>query len=252
MKLTGTGAGGWAGRAGKFVVGGGLGIGGAGGLLLNMLKIFGRFAGLGVVIALAVKAFEMISDNAMGLRDYLSNLWDGLVDRVNAIAAAMQPLFDAFAPSGSVGSFFDNFVNVIVRSLGAAIEAIVAGTQMIVNMFSLVMAEPSKLLHPLELFKEAGRLTEEQTEQARLARINTAAWNAEMEDDARRRAARPTPTARGLQPNYDFRGSHFDIKQAFAEGFDPDRIAVAFANDLATLGETRIQSQHVYVPGAVR
>jgi hypothetical protein len=52
--------------------------------------------------------------------------------------------------------------------------------------------------------------------------------------------------------HYDFRGSRFEIKQAFAEGFDPDRIAVAFANDLATLGETRIQSQHVYVPGAVR
>ena len=40
----------------------------------------------------------------------------------------------------------------------------------------------------------------------------------------------------------DFRGSRFDIKQQYAEGFDPDRIAVAFANDLATLGERRLQS----------
>lgn len=41
---------------------------------------------------------------------------------------------------------------------------------------------------------------------------------------------------------FDFRGSRFDIKQEFAEGFDPDRIAVAFANDLATLGERQAQS----------
>lgn len=44
------------------------------------------------------------------------------------------------------------------------------------------------------------------------------------------------------QHHYDFRGSRFDIKQSFAEGFDPDRIAVAFSNDLATLGERKIMS----------
>jgi len=42
--------------------------------------------------------------------------------------------------------------------------------------------------------------------------------------------------------NYDFRYSRFDITQQFAEGFDPDRIAVAFADDLSKLGEMRAQS----------
>jgi len=42
--------------------------------------------------------------------------------------------------------------------------------------------------------------------------------------------------------NFDFSGSKFDIKQNFAEGFDPDRIAVAFASDLAALGETKVSS----------
>lgn len=32
----------------------------------------------------------------------------------------------------------------------------------------------------------------------------------------------------------------FDIKQMFAEGFDPDKIAVAFTNDLAGLRARRI------------
>lgn len=40
----------------------------------------------------------------------------------------------------------------------------------------------------------------------------------------------------------DFRGSRFDITQKFAEGFDPDRIAVAFAQDVGNLGERRLQS----------
>lgn len=33
----------------------------------------------------------------------------------------------------------------------------------------------------------------------------------------------------------DFRGSHFDIKQSFAEGFDPGRVAVAFTERIAAV-----------------
>ena len=51
-----------------------------------------------------------------------------------------------------------------------------------------------------------------------------------------------TPSGR-TQIHNDFRNSRFDIKQEFAEGFDPDRIAVAFASDLARLGEMKVQSQ---------
>lgn len=41
---------------------------------------------------------------------------------------------------------------------------------------------------------------------------------------------------------FDFRGSRFDILQRFEEGFDPDRIAAAFAGDVADLGERSVQS----------
>lgn len=40
----------------------------------------------------------------------------------------------------------------------------------------------------------------------------------------------------------DFRGSRFEIEQKFAEGFDPDRVAIAFSNDLASQGEKRLVS----------
>lgn len=52
-----------------------------------------------------------------------------------------------------------------------------------------------------------------------------------------------TPKGRQTTIN-DFRFSKFDIRQEFAEGFDPDRIAVAFASDLANLGEMRMQSAY--------
>lgn len=61
-------------------------------------------------------------------------------------------------------------------------------------------------------------------------------------DERKKAAGRDTPDARPPANNYDFRGSRFDITQQFAEGFDPDRIAVAFANDLSSLGEMRTQS----------
>lgn len=50
------------------------------------------------------------------------------------------------------------------------------------------------------------------------------------------------PEEREKAPVFDFRGSKFDITQNFAEGFDPDRIAVTMANDLSSMGEMKAQS----------
>lgn len=40
----------------------------------------------------------------------------------------------------------------------------------------------------------------------------------------------------------DFRGSKFEITQNFAEGFDPNRVAVTFQSELIKSGEKRIDS----------
>lgn len=64
-----------------------------------------------------------------------------------------------------------------------------------------------------------------------------------------------TPIA-GLGGNYqDFRFSKFDIRQQFAQGFDPGRVSLMFTQDLASLGETLPQSRSglpMNVAGAVR
>ena len=50
------------------------------------------------------------------------------------------------------------------------------------------------------------------------------------------------PPAPRPHTNQDFRYSRFDITQRFAEGFDPDRVASAFADELAGLAENRLES----------
>ena len=54
------------------------------------------------------------------------------------------------------------------------------------------------------------------------------------------------PAARGGggRAVQDFRYSRFEIQQKFAEGYDPDRIAVAFAKDVGRIGEMKLQSAH--------
>lgn len=52
-----------------------------------------------------------------------------------------------------------------------------------------------------------------------------------------------TPAQRGGHGTYnDFRNSRFDITQRFAEGYDPDRIALAFSHDLERTADQRLQS----------
>ena len=64
---------------------------------------------------------------------------------------------------------------------------------------------------------------------------------AKSEDGAKKFAKPETPGERG-GTHYDFRGSSFRIEQNFADGMEPDRVAVAFTEGLAKLGERRIQS----------
>lgn len=58
----------------------------------------------------------------------------------------------------------------------------------------------------------------------------------------KREREKKTKFAKPEAPVTNFYNSRFDIKQNFAEGFDPDRVAVAFAADLGRAGEMKTQS----------
>jgi hypothetical protein len=55
-------------------------------------------------------------------------------------------------------------------------------------------------------------------------------------------AAKVGADGKGKGPSVNIQNARFDIKQSFAEGYDPDRIAVAFTDTLAKLGQYRGQS----------
>lgn len=60
-------------------------------------------------------------------------------------------------------------------------------------------------------------------------------------------SAEPPPGRPGRVVHQDFRNSRFTVDQKFAEGFDPDRVAIAFANDLAKIGDQRTTSQFAFL-----
>lgn len=58
-----------------------------------------------------------------------------------------------------------------------------------------------------------------------------------------------TGKVRDIQMSQHFHSPRFEIKQAFSEGFDPDRVAVAFKNDLSRIGEHMLEGKHAQAGG---
>ena len=97
------------------------------------------------------------------------------------------------------------------------------------------------LEEPIKLFKKHWDITGLQTkERVRTNRAEEAKKKAKGED------TKPAKT------EMNFPNAKFDITQNFAEGFDPDRIAVAFATDLASMGEMRSSSAMVLATNGAR
>ena len=62
-------------------------------------------------------------------------------------------------------------------------------------------------------------------------------------------APKAAPKEKPKSPVVNFNNNRFDIKQEFAEGFDPDRIAVAFANDLGRMGDMKLGAAYGVAAG---
>jgi hypothetical protein len=85
---------------------------------------------------------------------------------------------------------------------------------------------------PTEVFKFSAAQIEAETQMALLQQAR---------DDALKRKGTKPPDDRAGTTN-NFPDARFNITQKFAEGFDPDRIAIAFSRDVAAMGERKLQS----------
>jgi hypothetical protein len=113
--------------------------------------------------------------------------------------------------------------------------------QTIMETISFIAKNPAEMLREgigsmlARAYKYTEQQTNEKQRQREIARTNALIARQKAERDAAR-------SDRPKEPYNDFRGSRFDITQKFSEGFDPDRIALAFSSDLAALGERKLQA----------
>lgn len=222
-----------------------------GGLISVLPKIALIGTGVGAAVGFVMYMVSLIRDNAAGVQDRILWFWAQFKARFAVIFDLLADLFrpltrwvgslwrrfkGLFAPEGVIGSFFGKVLVKTVNFLGTVVDGILRVLQTIIIVIQKLKENfVEAITSPVETFskawEKAGWLTYFKKRELEMERLEP--------------ELAPIPKAPGVRPPppvFDFRGSKFDVVQKFAEGFDPDRIAVAFTTDLADLGEKRLQS----------
>lgn len=210
------------------------------GPLFNFLKQAGRLTLVAAAIAIAIKfvltAVDMVKNNVFGLRDELMAFWEKAKARVQVIIDLFAPLGNLFSKEGSVGGFFTVLVPTVIMTLTDAVDGILHLVQTIILVIKDVADDwKSAIMHPIDTFTKAWAEADRLTKQTMVRnQFDFTKHDPGLEVKV--------PEERGAAPVYNFPNARFDITQKFAEGFDPDRVAAAFTNDLASLADRRVQS----------
>jgi hypothetical protein len=169
------------------------------------------------VMHVVLTAAGYISDVWAMVEEDVTTVLDGMS---NEIAAAWNVAADFFQ---DIGQWFVDLYNKVAGYIGLEQKLAAASDTLRRN-------------EAIDLWARNWERTQKATE----GRMKLDAANEARAKRATERGDADKDKAKGK--NFDFRGSRFDITQNFAEGFDPDRIAVAFSSDLAGLAETKSQS----------
>ena len=196
-------------------------IGSLGPMVTGLTRLVGT---VGVLAVLAGSIYSILT-NAGGVADYLENTFAILKEKFGGLFSSV----DVTGYSDIMG-IVQNLPTLVAFGLGSVIKHF--------TIFFEVLGELAQyMLHPSNWtkgFNVIGRHMEKSEQ-----------WDRrEAQLQADREQKRHVPEAPKGTPHVvqDFRGSHFDVKQSFAEGYDPDRVAVAFTDRIQSLGERRMQS----------
>lgn len=246
-------------------------------MLVAAGQLLGTFAGailpplLGAVemlvkplAILGTLVFSAVREALDWLTPGLAALGGGIMKVVQGLAAFISPLAQI------VGLFAGYFVKLVANSvipllskLAEVLGLVLGGLGDMLNWLGRKMDKGLSLQNAIQ-DRKAMDMQKQFANSALVNSVSTAigsAWRgagdklgsgwgmvqkgaAAIDDLAQKMAPKkdgghPGKTAKTVQ---DFRGSHFSITQQFAEGFDPDRIAAVFGQDVARLGEIRRQS----------
>jgi len=195
----------------------------AGGPLIRILgSVVGRLGIIGAVVSVLVVAFEMLRRNTLGIRDVFAKVFGGIVSSFGSalakVVAVLGKLWEAIRPLVAIiaGTLLLALLGLakIVEFVGVVFDAIMTGMVAIVNgLIWLLNKIPGVDIGMIDM-------------------------------EAAKKAEEGKPGApNGKSTTYqDFRGSKFEITNNFPPGIDGGRVAVVFGDELARLGERRLDS----------
>lgn len=239
------------GKALGWATKGAMGAEGAGplGIIWSIVKSIGKLTILAVIVTTIV-----------GIVTYVKSHWaefgKGIMSVLKKVGGAFAHLWHSLEPlfewiGAKAVPFIEWLLDVfgtLVDGIGDAIDWIIVVVQ---KMGLYVSAAWDILDDPFstdtiikaytDLNKGLAEVDRQQAIKKQTAQANDFIKSMKKNVDRFAKGA-GTPDGRQPAPYNDYRGSRFDIRQNFAEGFDPGRIALAFSTDLAKLGERRTQS----------
>jgi len=227
---------GWFARFGTSILGIGKGF----------AAIAGRLGVIGLIISAVVWSVKLIAQNWQKIVSWANEWMDDIAARWAVIAKVFEPVTSIFSTSGPIGKFFMFTLPLVFEGLAFTVSKIMQAVATIGIFIGKLMESPRAVWKAgigatiAGAWSQAGAMQRQELIATKQARFFDQARDAN--ERLRAALAPAAPGSRQSQPVYDFRGSNFSIKQDFAEGFDPDRIAAAFASDLSKLGERRLQS----------
>jgi hypothetical protein len=196
-------------------------MGNAGGLVGRILgSSIGRLGVLGLAIMVIVKAIQMIVSNTDGIRDRFVKLLKSIWESLSKIYEAVKPIIEI------VGKIVGGAIYVAAKALLAVME----------YTLTVIAAVAKVLAWIIDKANSAGLL---------FGAASIFFKKSSAQDDAKKavdEATRGTGAGKGTTVNQDFRNSKFEIQNNFPEGIDGGRVAVAFGDELAALGERRLDS----------
>jgi phage-related protein len=178
----------------------------------------------------------------------LSTLWEAVGNLVSSVGTFLNPVLSLLGAIGiGLASVFESVlvpvIKVVASAMGGLLNAIASLLKWLGNLLGKAFGD---LGIALPAAKPGGISDAVAGFFAKFKDLGKGAGGGGMTMTGGG-AAVPKPDAPmhrggGGRAVQDFRYSRFEITQKFAEGFDPDRIAVAFAQDIGRIGEQRLQS----------
>jgi len=240
-----------------------------------IIGMLGRLSIIGGAIGLIVAAFKAFPEIAGRIKDHFSRIFSAL----GKIGSSIAKMFSEDSPIGRglawLGEKLMSVFETVFGAIASVVEWISDRVERIAHWETkreqnlrrkaeediqrgekIAAAQEKVKVITRELAGHRGKVTDEERKKfqeaeaalKRAHKLSPELFTGESKTRSAVEAQRKkfggslTGTPDKGDTYQDFRGSRFDIKQEFAEGFDPDRIAVAFASDLASVGERRLQS----------